>query len=141
MSASREEPLKSWNCRCLFRSACFHRTRPEVVEAIDGLLDSHDYSEIVDILNARGLRSGDGREFNVSIVGSICVRRASRLEGNDCAKEVCSLSRRWVRESASGRSQLSSGANRDASLPTDQTTRTNIYTLSQHPSRLRRSEG
>jgi DNA invertase Pin-like site-specific DNA recombinase len=50
------------------------RTRPEVVEAIDGLLDSHDYREIVDILNAQGLRSGDGRAFNVSIVGSICVK-------------------------------------------------------------------
>jgi hypothetical protein len=50
------------------------RTRPEVVEAIDGLLGSHDYGEIVDILNARGLRSGDGHAFNVSIIGSICVK-------------------------------------------------------------------
>ena len=32
----------------------------------------HDYQEIVDILNARGLRSGDGHTFNVSIVGEIC---------------------------------------------------------------------
>jgi hypothetical protein len=48
------------------------RTRPEVVEAIDALLDDHEYQEIVDLLNARGLRSGDGRRFNLSIVGRIC---------------------------------------------------------------------
>ena len=48
------------------------RTRPEVIEAIDALLGEHDYQEIVDILNARGLRSGDGHLFNVSIVGEIC---------------------------------------------------------------------
>ena len=28
------------------------RTRPEVVEAIDALLEAHDYQEIVEILNA-----------------------------------------------------------------------------------------
>jgi DNA invertase Pin-like site-specific DNA recombinase len=48
------------------------RTRPEVVEAIDALLGEHDYQEIVDILNARGLRSGDGHRFNVNILGEIC---------------------------------------------------------------------
>lgn len=48
------------------------RTRPEVVEAIDALLDDHEYQEIVTLLNARGLRSGDGRRFNLSIVGRIC---------------------------------------------------------------------
>jgi DNA invertase Pin-like site-specific DNA recombinase len=48
------------------------RTRPEVVEAIDALLGEHEYQEIVDILNARGLRSGDGHQFNVGIVGAIC---------------------------------------------------------------------
>lgn len=50
------------------------RTRPEVIEAIDALLDEHDYQEIVELLNARGLRSGDGRTFNVGIVGSICKK-------------------------------------------------------------------
>jgi hypothetical protein len=50
------------------------RTRPEVIEAIDALLGEHNYQEIVDILNARGLRSGDGRIFNVSIVGDICKK-------------------------------------------------------------------
>jgi hypothetical protein len=50
------------------------RTRPEVIEAIDALLGEHNYQEIVDILNARGLRSGDGRIFTVSIVGDICKK-------------------------------------------------------------------
>ena len=63
------------------------RTRPEVVEAIDALLGTHDYHEIVDILNARGLRSGDGRTFTVSILGSICGKsglktRRQRLREN-----------------------------------------------------------
>jgi len=44
----------------------------EVVEAIDASLDDHEYQEIVDLLNARGLRSGDGRHFNLNIVGRIC---------------------------------------------------------------------
>jgi DNA invertase Pin-like site-specific DNA recombinase len=50
------------------------RTRPEVIEQIDALLGEHPYQEIVDILNARGLRSGDGHLFNVSIVGDICKK-------------------------------------------------------------------
>ena len=48
------------------------RTRPEVVEAIDGLLGTHDYVQIADVLNARDLRSGDGHSFNASRVGRIC---------------------------------------------------------------------
>jgi DNA invertase Pin-like site-specific DNA recombinase len=48
------------------------RTRPEVVEAIDDLLGEHEYQEIVELLNARGFRSGDGLRFNVHIVGHIC---------------------------------------------------------------------
>jgi DNA invertase Pin-like site-specific DNA recombinase len=54
------------------------RTRPEVVEAIDQLLGDHEYREIVDLLNERGLRSGDGRAFNVHIVGWICKRSGLR---------------------------------------------------------------
>jgi len=54
------------------------RTRPEVVEAIDALLDDHEYQEIVDLLNARGFRSGDGRSFNLSIVGRICKQSGLR---------------------------------------------------------------
>jgi hypothetical protein len=54
------------------------RTRPEVVEAIDADLGTHDDQEIADLLNARGLRSGDGRRFTVSIVGSICQKAGLR---------------------------------------------------------------
>ena len=54
------------------------RTRPEVVEAIDADLGTHDYQEIADLLNARGFRSGDGRRFTVSIVGSICQKAGLR---------------------------------------------------------------
>ena len=60
------------------------RTRPEVVEAIDELLGEHEYREIVDLLNAQGLRSGDGHAFNLDIVGRICrqsglISRRQRL--------------------------------------------------------------
>ncbi|HEY7393079.1 MAG TPA: recombinase family protein [Bryobacteraceae bacterium] len=54
------------------------RTRPEVIEVIDSLLDTHDYQQIVERLNAQGLRSGDGRLFNVSIIGSICKKSGLR---------------------------------------------------------------
>jgi hypothetical protein len=47
------------------------RTRPEIIEEIDCLLGSHDYQEIAQLLNERGLRSSEGRLFNVSIVGRI----------------------------------------------------------------------
>jgi DNA invertase Pin-like site-specific DNA recombinase len=62
------------------------RTRPEVVEAIEGLLDEHDYQQIVDILNAQKLRSGSGQQFNIHIVGHICRQfrlrsRRERLRG------------------------------------------------------------
>jgi len=50
------------------------RTKPEVIEAIDRLLDDHTYEEIVEILNARGFRSGEGRVFNLSIVGRLCKK-------------------------------------------------------------------
>ena len=54
------------------------RTRPEVVEAIDELLGEHEYAEIVGLLNARGLRSGDGHAFNLDIVGRICRQSGLR---------------------------------------------------------------
>lgn len=47
-------------------------------EAIDELLGDHEYREIVDLLNERGLRSGDGRAFNVHIVGWICKQSGLR---------------------------------------------------------------
>ena len=48
------------------------RTKPEVIEEINRLLDEHTYEEIVEILNARGFRSGEGRAFNLSIVARLC---------------------------------------------------------------------
>jgi len=48
------------------------RTRPEVIAEIDHLLGEHTHEEIVDLLNARGLRSGTGRAFSLKIVGRIC---------------------------------------------------------------------
>jgi hypothetical protein len=41
-----------------------HKTKPNVVEEIDRLLDQHTEDEIADILNQRGLRSGCGRPFD-----------------------------------------------------------------------------
>jgi hypothetical protein len=48
------------------------------VEAIDELLGEHEYAEIVGLLNARGLRSGDGHPFNLDIVGRICRQSGLR---------------------------------------------------------------
>ena len=48
------------------------RTKPEVIAEIDRLLGEHTHEEIVDLLNARGFRSGVGRPFNLSVVGRIC---------------------------------------------------------------------
>jgi DNA invertase Pin-like site-specific DNA recombinase len=50
--------LKTLELPLLLPFCVLSRTRPEVVEAIDALLDAHDYRDIVEILNARGLRSG-----------------------------------------------------------------------------------
>jgi len=50
------------------------RTRPEVIDEIDRLLGEHTYEEIVEILNARGFRSGEGRVFNLSILGRLCKK-------------------------------------------------------------------
>jgi hypothetical protein len=48
-----------------------YRTKPEVVEEIDRLLEHHSGQEIVDILNAKGLRTGGGITFKREIVYSI----------------------------------------------------------------------
>ena len=48
-----------------------YRTKPEVVEEIDRLLEHHSGQEIVDILNAKGLRTGGGITFKQEIVYSI----------------------------------------------------------------------
>ena len=79
------------------------RTRPEVVEAIDAHLGTHDYQEMADLLNRQGLCSGDGRHFTVSIVSSICQNaglRSRRQRLRDQGLLTCKeLSRRLrVRE-------------------------------------------
>jgi DNA invertase Pin-like site-specific DNA recombinase len=47
------------------------KTRPEVVEMLDELLQSHTESEAADILNQRGVHSGDGHAMNVVRVAFI----------------------------------------------------------------------
>jgi hypothetical protein len=45
-----------------------HRTKQEVIDNIDRMLDDHSYVEIADALNKKGLRTGYGREFTESNV-------------------------------------------------------------------------
>jgi DNA invertase Pin-like site-specific DNA recombinase len=53
-------------------SAAQMRTTPAAaVAAVDELLDHHTHAEIADILNARGLTSGEGRPFHKIIVANI----------------------------------------------------------------------
>jgi DNA invertase Pin-like site-specific DNA recombinase len=47
------------------------QTPPDVVTTIDELLDHHTHTEIADILNTRGLTSGEGRPFHRLIVRNI----------------------------------------------------------------------
>ena len=49
-------------------------TDPAVVQAIDQLLARHTYPEIAALLNARGLRSGEGKAFTALIVARIQER-------------------------------------------------------------------
>lgn len=47
------------------------KTSPEVVTAIDGLLDHHTDGEIARLLNQRGLTSGEGKPFHLLMVARI----------------------------------------------------------------------
>jgi DNA invertase Pin-like site-specific DNA recombinase len=47
------------------------QTSPEVVAAIDDLLDHHTDGEIAKLLNERGLSSGSGKRFHLQIVARI----------------------------------------------------------------------
>jgi DNA invertase Pin-like site-specific DNA recombinase len=47
------------------------QTPPHVVAAVDELLTHHTHAQIADILNARGLTSGEGRPFHRLIVRNI----------------------------------------------------------------------
>ena len=55
-----------------------YRTPASVVADIDSLLEEHTESEIAEILNRRGTRSGHGRAFNVRMVAKI--RQQYRLK-------------------------------------------------------------
>ncbi len=64
------------------------KTPPQVVAAVDDLLDRHTHAEIADILNDRGLTSGEGRPFHKLIVARIVRnyrlrRREQRLRQAD----------------------------------------------------------
>jgi DNA invertase Pin-like site-specific DNA recombinase len=47
------------------------KTPPQVVAAVDDLLDHHTHTEIADILNNRGITSGEGRPFHRLIIARI----------------------------------------------------------------------
>jgi hypothetical protein len=55
-------PLAAWQLR---------QTPPDVVATIDDLLDHHTHTEIANILNTRGLASGENRPFHKLIVARI----------------------------------------------------------------------
>jgi DNA invertase Pin-like site-specific DNA recombinase len=55
-------PRSAWELR---------QTSPEVVAQIDRLLDHHPHGEIAQMLNAQGLRSGEGKTFHRLIVWRI----------------------------------------------------------------------
>ena len=61
-------PQRSWEQR---------QTSPEVVAAIDRLLDHHPYPEIAAKLNQLGLQSGGGQPFTTRIVA--CIQRSYQL--------------------------------------------------------------
>jgi hypothetical protein len=48
-------PQSAWELR---------QTSPQVVTAVDELLDHHTHAQIADILNTRGMVSGEGRPFH-----------------------------------------------------------------------------
>ena len=52
-------PQTAWELR---------QTSPQVVTAVDELLDHHTHAEIADILNTRGMVSGEGRPFHHLII-------------------------------------------------------------------------
>lgn len=109
------------------------RTRPEVVEAIDELLAAHDYQEIVDILNDRGLRSGDGRQFNVNILGSICKKSCLKSRRRQRLRENGMLTMKEMAEGSESKiSQSSSGVGRAESSVAARTTEMNISMSHQH---------
>lgn len=55
------------------------RTRPEVIQLIDELLNKHTASEIAELLNAQGLRSGRGQPFTSKMIQFLCWEYSLRL--------------------------------------------------------------
>ncbi len=55
------------------------RTSPEVIRLIDELLNEHTASEIAEVLNARGLKSGKGQTFTRKVVQTLCWMYSLRL--------------------------------------------------------------
>ena len=56
-------PQSAWELR---------QTSPQVVAAVDELLDHHTNAQIADILNTRGMASGEGRPFHRLMI--MCIR-------------------------------------------------------------------
>lgn len=72
------------------------KTKPEVVELVDSMLSEHTEFEIANLLNQRGLRSSEGREFSRMMVHTICRNyrlkpRQARLreKGFLSIEEIC----------------------------------------------------
>jgi DNA invertase Pin-like site-specific DNA recombinase len=94
-------PLKGWQ---------YNVTEPEIVEIVDELLASHTYAEIASILNKRGYKSGQGHQFNRTIVKGIThsyklktrfarLRATGKLTADEVANLLCvtvATVRRWV---------------------------------------------
>jgi DNA invertase Pin-like site-specific DNA recombinase len=82
-------PKRSWELT---------QTKPEVLSAIDQLLDEHTETEIAQLLNQRGIRSGRGLAFTTNIVYRLArdhhlANRAGRLRARGLltSREVAQL--------------------------------------------------
>jgi len=72
-------PLNAWQLRL---------TSPDVVAEIDRLLDQNTYLQIASLLNDRGLRSGEGKNFTAQIVARI-RRRSGLTSRYDRLRKAC----------------------------------------------------
>ena len=101
-------PLKGWQ---------YNVTDPEIVEIVDELLANHNYAEIATILNKRGYKSGQGYQFDKTIVKGIThsyqlktrfarLRATGKLTADEVANLLCvtvATVRRWGRKAPSKR--------------------------------------
>ena len=60
-------------------------TRPEVLAALDALLDQHTDAEVATVLNERGMRTGAGIAFSAHRVKWLRAAKACRVSGSGCA--------------------------------------------------------